>query len=104
MVRGLPNSDEALTSRGIDIFNHLNARDLNELILKSARVLCRSGYSSIMDLYTLGKGATIIPTPGQTEQEYLAKYLDDKFGFNSIDQKELERLELSNLFSDILSH
>jgi len=37
--------------------------------------LCRSGYSSIMDLAALGKKAILIPTPGQTEQEYLAESL-----------------------------
>jgi UDP-N-acetylglucosamine transferase subunit ALG13 len=41
-------------------------------------IVARAGYSTIMDVVELGKRALLIPTPGQTEQEYLAKYLDDK--------------------------
>lgn len=42
-------------------------------ILQAAQwVVCRSGYSTLMDLAVLGKGALLVPTPGQTEQEYLA--------------------------------
>ena len=38
-------------------------------------IVCRAGYSSIMDLAATGKKAILIPTEGQTEQEYLAKHL-----------------------------
>ena len=34
-------------------------------------VVSRSGYTTLMDLATLGRRALIIPTPGQAEQEYL---------------------------------
>ena len=36
-----------------------------------------------MDLYKLRKKAILIPTPGQTEQQYLAKYLEEKSIFLS---------------------
>jgi len=46
-------------------------------VLKSSKyIICRSGYSTIMDLVTLKKTALLVPTPGQTEQEYLARYLE----------------------------
>ena len=48
---------------------------LNNIICESESVICRAGYSSIMDLKKIGKKAILIPTPGQTEQEYLAKHL-----------------------------
>jgi len=48
------------------------AEELNEVILNSEIIICRPGYSTIMDLITLNKKAFFIPTPGQTEQEYLA--------------------------------
>ena len=54
--------------------SHLKASDLNTAILQSHLVICRPGYSTIMDLAKLGKKAIFIPTPGQTEQEYLADY------------------------------
>jgi uncharacterized protein (TIGR00661 family) len=51
---------------------------LREIIESSEVVLARSGYSTIMDLAALGKKAILIPTPGQTEQEYLAQRLSDR--------------------------
>ena len=48
---------------------------MNKAILESNLVICRPGYSTIMDLQKLGSKAFFIPTPGQTEQEYLAKKL-----------------------------
>jgi len=35
-----------------------------------------------MDLVALGKNALLIPTPGQTEQEYLASHLEKNKLFN----------------------
>lgn len=62
----------------LTIYNYMLSEEL-ELILNSAKtVVCRSGYSSIMDLAVLQKKAVFIPTKGQTEQEYLAKYFQDK--------------------------
>jgi UDP-N-acetylglucosamine:LPS N-acetylglucosamine transferase len=47
--------------------------------LKEAEVIiCRAGYSTLMDLAVLNKKAILVPTPGQTEQEYLAKELSKK--------------------------
>jgi uncharacterized protein (TIGR00661 family) len=53
----------------------LNSKDLQSVIEQSSCVIARSGYSTIMDLVRLGKKAIFIPTPGQTEQEYLAARL-----------------------------
>jgi len=52
--------------------------ELNEVISSSEVIIARSGYSTIMDLYACSSKAILIPTPGQTEQEYLAKYLAEK--------------------------
>ncbi len=54
---------------------YLNAPELESVIRTSELVICRSGYSTLMDLALLGKKALLIPTPGQTEQEYLARLL-----------------------------
>jgi uncharacterized protein (TIGR00661 family) len=59
------------------------------VILKYAKyIICRSGYSTIMDLAALGKTAFLVPTPGQTEQEYLARYLQEKSLFLFSRQKD----------------
>jgi uncharacterized protein (TIGR00661 family) len=57
-----------------NIVNFLSAQELNEVMEQSELVISRSGYSTIMDLSRLGKKAVLIPTPGQTEQEYLARF------------------------------
>lgn len=91
VVRGLPNSNQKLPSTSlIQIENHLSSALLQKHIAASELVVCRSGYSSIMDLAALGKKAVFIPTPAQTEQEYLAAlFLSEKICFsanqNSID-------------------
>lgn len=56
----------------------LNAAQLNQAICASDVVICRSGYSSVMDLAVLEKKVIFIPTPGQTEQIYLAEYFQQK--------------------------
>jgi UDP-N-acetylglucosamine transferase subunit ALG13 len=67
--------------------SHLNSRDLESIICASQLVLCRAGYSGIMDLIRLKKNAVLIPTPGQTEQEYLADELMKKRIFFSMKQE-----------------
>ena len=62
----------------IDYIAFADTVELNKLILQSEVLISRSGYSSIMDYVFLQKKAIIVPTTGQTEQEYLAKHLSDK--------------------------
>ena len=59
--------------KNVEIVSFLTSAELNEAILSSEIFIGRSGYSTIMDLAKLGKPALLIPTPGQTEQEYLAE-------------------------------
>ena len=62
--------------------NFLQSSKLEEIVLQSKLIIARSGYSTIMDLARLGKKAVFIPTPGQTEQEYLAaRLMDNKICF-----------------------
>lgn len=75
-VCGEPEASEKRIKEGnLTIYNHLNTPDLNHIIEKSKVVICRSGYSSLMDLSLLQKKVICIATPGQTEQEYLASWL-----------------------------
>lgn len=74
----------------IKIVSHLKSDEMQSAILNSKIILARSGYSTIMDLSVLGKKAIFIPTPGQTEQEYLAKELMKKGIAFSERQKEFD--------------
>lgn len=60
-------------------------------------LIARSGYSTIMDLAVLGKKAFFIPTPGQFEQEYLAKLMKDKLIAPFSNQQEFNLEKLTSL-------
>jgi predicted glycosyltransferase len=61
--------------------SHLGAAALREVLQAAKLVICRAGYSSVMDLIKLRKKAVLVPTPGQTEQEYLGRYLSSRHLF-----------------------
>ena len=57
----------------VTYYNFMASTELEQAFNESELVLCRSGYTTIMDLVKLQKKSFFIPTPGQFEQEYLAK-------------------------------
>ncbi|MFZ1808346.1 MAG: glycosyltransferase [Cyclobacteriaceae bacterium] len=65
-------------NKNLIIINYLQGAELRNVIEQSELVLCRSGYSTIMDLAKLNKKAVLVPTPGQTEQEYIGFQLMKK--------------------------
>src|SRR5207253_2657438 len=75
------------------IISHQNSVEIEQSMLTSDLIICRSGYSSIMDLATLKKSSLLIPTPGQTEQEYIGRYLKSKKLFFHADQKNFNVAE-----------
>jgi hypothetical protein len=62
----------------IAYYKRLTDETLAPLLQDAGMIICRSGYSTLMDLAALRKKAMLIPTPGQTEQEYLGKYLQEQ--------------------------
>lgn len=77
-VRGIKTEFKGTISSQIKMINFLQGLELQNAIEQSELIISRSGYSTIMDLARLGKKAIFIPTPGQTEQEYLATQLETK--------------------------
>jgi len=73
IVLGKPELNTSEQIGSLSLKSHLNAKELNTAILQSDLIICRPGYSTVMDLAKLEKKAVFIPTPGQTEQEYLAE-------------------------------
>lgn len=75
LVRGLPSTSDSIEIKNssLKILHHLPATELAQVIMSSEWIICRSGYSTLMDLAALHKKAILIPTPGQTEQAYLAQ-------------------------------
>ena len=102
LVLGKPeeNIDEQIGD--LRIVSHLNSEELNQAVVDAEIVVSRSGYSTIMDMAKLGKKAILIPTPGQTEQIYLAEHFyKEKIAF-AMHQKDMNlelALEKSKAFS-----
>lgn len=99
IVRGV-SSEQSLTesftvmpkkSEGsaINILDYADSIQLEKLIDENDLVICRSGYSSVMDLLVKRKKTIMVPTPGQGEQEYLAKRLAEKGYITAGRQKNL---------------
>jgi spore coat polysaccharide biosynthesis predicted glycosyltransferase SpsG len=81
------------TQKNIGIFCLPGKSLLEELICSSDNIICRSGYSTLMDLFMLEiKSLTLIPTPGQTEQEYLAEYWKKNKGAEVVREQDLQEL------------
>ncbi len=76
-VKGTIEQQVKKTSEGnLIIYNYLLQDELEQIINQSHLIIARSGYSTIMDLAVLQKKVFFIPTPGQSEQIYLAKHLE----------------------------
>jgi UDP-N-acetylglucosamine:LPS N-acetylglucosamine transferase len=73
----------------IQLYDFLPGEQRELIMNRSKFIVSRSGYSTLMDIYALGKKAMFIPTPQQTEQEYLAKYHEKLGNFLYINQEEL---------------
>ena len=102
LVCGVSNEkleiNESQLADNLAVYGVLTTRDLNQKIMESAAVICRSGYSSLMDLVALQKPAILIPTPGQTEQEYLAEKLERENRFICQPQ---DAFDLENALSEL---
>jgi predicted glycosyltransferase len=90
MVLGKPDKfSVADDDDNIEIRNHVEARQLETIIASSKNIVCRAGYSTIMDLIAMKRTALLVPTPGQTEQEYLAERLSEQQWFSTTSQNDL---------------
>jgi uncharacterized protein (TIGR00661 family) len=106
-IKGLIKKNQNKEEKGnVTYYNFMNTRQLEQTFNESEIVLCRSGYTTIMDLVKLEKKAFFIPTPGQYEQEYLAEKLE-KEGFapyatqDDFKMKDLFKTEQYKGFSGI---
>lgn len=77
-----------LPQKNVEVISFMTSADLNEAAAAADLLICRSGYSTIMDLAAMRKKAVLIPTPGQTEQEYLAKNLHSQGIFYTASQSD----------------
>ena len=107
---GKPNSQTSESKKSILKISHLPDDEFAQMIVNSELIISRPGYSTIMDLVVFGKRAVFVPTPGQTEQDYLAKKLEEQGSYyfqqqDKIDvelavekSKQYKAIKLSNSF------
>ena len=86
IICGIPESNEMDAIDNIKVLSHVNAKELERLILYSNVIVCRSGYSGVMDLIRLKKPAIIIPTPGQKEQEIIAEKMVNEYQYIKLNE------------------
>lgn len=102
IVRGLPAAKQAVENIGPHkLISHLPANALQQEIERAEFIISRCGYSTVMDLARLNKKCVLIPTPGQTEQEYLAGHLSRLNFALCISQKKFrlnQALDLAKVF------
>jgi uncharacterized protein (TIGR00661 family) len=102
LVQGnVEDTQKRATIGNIALVNYLTTSALEKAINKSDLVICRSGYTSLMDMATMNKNVFFIPTPGQFEQEYVAKRLFDMKMIASCTQDDfsVDKLKLIDHFS-----
>ncbi len=92
LIRGTNKKRLSLSYEDLEeVIDLAMEKDIEQKLNESKLIICRSGYSTIMDLDVLHKKAIFIPTPGQQEQEYLAKHLQERNSYFLIEQKTLRQ-------------
>lgn len=95
LVRGVVNSDAPIIieSDNLHVIDYAGSEQLEHWISQADWVVSRSGYTTVMDLSAMGKKAILIPTPGQSEQEYLARHLGATGKFYWVQQEQMDLAE-----------
>lgn len=114
LVRGLPTEKDSTEHGNVSIVPHLQTEELSYAMRHAELIISRSGYTTLMDLNALGRSALVIPTPGQDEQEYLARlhrstglfivqhqdHLDLGAALTAIGQQHMSRTKLPGTLLD----
>jgi uncharacterized protein (TIGR00661 family) len=87
IIGGKPLEKNHFTKDNLTYYPHLKTDEFYEVVCQSKGVISRSGYSTIMDFSILQKPIYFVPTPGQTEQEYLAEFHHENSGIGFCSQK-----------------
>lgn len=87
---GKPEKLEKIDNPNVAVYNYLNSEERENIMNRAKLIVSRSGYSTVMDVAEIGAKAFFVPTPQQTEQEYLSEYLKEKGWFYSNSQKKFD--------------
>jgi hypothetical protein len=84
------DSGECRTLDGATVYSYLDRQRQAEMLNRAQLVMTRSGYTTLMELAGLGRKALFVATPGQSEQEYLARFHRERGHVWSVEQKRLD--------------
>jgi len=96
IVQGKPEENQDVRIKNVRQISHADDQTMTAMIIGAKLIVSRPGYSTLMDLAFLQKQAAFVPTPGQTEQEYLAKKLMREKQAYCQSQKKIDLLEAYN--------
>ena len=96
IIAGKPGGGKSVVNNITTLYDPSD-QEISDAICGSEILICRSGYSTLLDLAALGKRAILIPTPGQMEQEILSEVWAAKFGFSQCTQRELEKMYIPGI-------
>ncbi|MDD3043943.1 MAG: glycosyltransferase family protein [Candidatus Delongbacteria bacterium] len=100
IVRGVTENKDITEEGGRTVYSSVEREKLSSMIKGAELIISRPGYSSVMEFAALGKKALFVPTPGQTEQEYLARFYKENKYFNYVEQSEMDLLgDIKTVFS-----
>jgi uncharacterized protein (TIGR00661 family) len=97
LLRGIPGKTKKEVKGKLEIYPHLDDDDFRKLVNSSEIIIARPGYSTLMDLVMFRRNAIVVPTPGQTEQEYLANYHWEKKYFIPVEQDSIDINEIISI-------
>jgi hypothetical protein len=83
----------ALPPPHIDVVEWPSSQEMEDILNASRLLISRSGYTTCMDIFHLPLCAILIPTPGQTEQEYLAVFHKNRSGIEILDQNQINIIQ-----------
>lgn len=101
LVRGITESKASYTEENLKVIDAPSTEDLQKEIEKARWIVSRPGYSSMMDYSYFNKKLILIPTPGQTEQEYLASYYQQNNKVVCLDQTDFDLTEALKKADDL---
>jgi len=91
LVLGKPEAQPVLQQeQNLFSIGHLPTAVLDRVLRETELVVCRSGYSTLMDLAVYNKKALLVPTPGQSEQVYLAQRFRERNWSHAVKQSRLD--------------
>ena len=103
---GTPDISQTSNKDNVVFYSFLNSHQQEEMMNRAKFIISRPGYTTVMEIAELGKkNVLFLPTPGMSEQEYLADYYEEKGYFHHVSQYRLslkEAIESTKDFKGVI--